>query len=59
MTSPSITAPFAMAMLLATVGGALFAFYGEKFAGQFFDWLAAMWKGPANQVLTTVNAVVG
>ena len=33
----------ATAMLLATVGGALFAFWGEKWAGMFFDWLARKW----------------
>jgi hypothetical protein len=34
----------AMAMLLAMAGGALFAFWGETWAGMFFDWLAAKWK---------------
>jgi hypothetical protein len=33
-----------MAMLLATVSGALFAFWGETWAGMFFDGLASRWR---------------
>jgi hypothetical protein len=32
------------ALLLAAVGGALFAFWGEKLAGMLFDWVAAKWR---------------
>jgi hypothetical protein len=33
-----------MALVLAAVGGALFAFWGEKWAGMLFDWVAAKWR---------------